>query len=702
MTDLKEIEGIGPAHAAALQGIGINSVEELLEKGAHTKDRENIAEQTGLTYAQILKWVNRADQMRITGIGSEYSDLLEFAGVDTVVELARRRADNLTAKMAERDQTTDQVRRLPTEAEVADWIAQAKQLPRKVWYEARSRRLRAEVENEVLVVPPIEGTAEEAEAPPVVIADATVGSAPPAAGAATAAGSTTPPGEEPTVIMPLSVAERLTPASPPAPVVPLTPEPPPASPVLPFAGAGAATVGAAAQGAAAASSEEKNAEPVVVPPSAAATPPDRPGPVTPAAVPAAADEEKGIPSWFWAIPLLLIPIGLFYFLWQGSKRQAADTSPVAVVTGAPAGTPAPGATPGAATALVVPADRKAEDVLMLCEKGAVDWLKESADAYNEREAGNVRILTASLGSREGRDQILYDKDQVKPALWVPADIYWTEKLTADAADEKIPAKSGATIEAGLPILKTYLVIAMREDRAQTFAKAAAGPYKGKTWALLGDIATKGWTAAGGDAAWGKLKLAQTDPTKSNSGMTALSLMYAEFRRANPTKDYNSAEFKTFMGNVQSAVATFPESTTDVVKAFVDKPGDYDAVIAYESDIIKAVEGGVKGIRVIYPSPTATIVMPAAVVRADWVNEDQTRFAEGFIKYLLQEDVQEKAVKYGYRPADAALMGVVTPAFEAPARRSVGMVAAPNVTGSETTSQIKEGLIFLWDGWKKAK
>ncbi|MEI6431811.1 MAG: DUF4332 domain-containing protein, partial [bacterium] len=133
-TDLLEIEGIGPEYKARLQAVGIGSVEELLEKGAHTAGREDIAEQSGLTYHQILEWVNRADLFRIKGVASEYSDLLEIAGVDTVVELAQRNPQNLTAKLAETDGKTDVVRRLPTEKEVTDWINQAKALPRAVWY----------------------------------------------------------------------------------------------------------------------------------------------------------------------------------------------------------------------------------------------------------------------------------------------------------------------------------------------------------------------------------------------------------------------------------------------------------------------------------------------------------------------------------------------------------------------------------------
>lgn len=88
MAKIVDIEGIGPVYAEKLQAIGIKTVEALLKAGATPKGREDIAEQTGIAKALILEWVNHADLYRIKGVGEEYSDLLEEAGVDTVVELA--------------------------------------------------------------------------------------------------------------------------------------------------------------------------------------------------------------------------------------------------------------------------------------------------------------------------------------------------------------------------------------------------------------------------------------------------------------------------------------------------------------------------------------------------------------------------------------------------------------------------------------
>ncbi len=131
MTNYKisEIEGIGPTYAEKLGAIGINNVNILLEKGASKKGRKEIAAATGLDHSLILKWVNMADLFRVKGIGSEYSELMEKAGVDTVKELRNRNAENLTAKMAEVNSHGNRlVRALPGKKRVEAWIEDAKTL----------------------------------------------------------------------------------------------------------------------------------------------------------------------------------------------------------------------------------------------------------------------------------------------------------------------------------------------------------------------------------------------------------------------------------------------------------------------------------------------------------------------------------------------------------------------------------------------
>ncbi len=132
MASILDIEGVGPAFAAKLKEAGVGTVEKLLEKGATPQGREALAAATGIDKGKILEWVNHADLFRIKGVGSEYSDLLEAAGVDSPAELAHRVPANLMQKLIEVNAAKKLVRKMPVESQVADWIAQAKKLPKLV------------------------------------------------------------------------------------------------------------------------------------------------------------------------------------------------------------------------------------------------------------------------------------------------------------------------------------------------------------------------------------------------------------------------------------------------------------------------------------------------------------------------------------------------------------------------------------------
>ncbi|MBZ9934942.1 DUF4332 domain-containing protein [Mesorhizobium sp. BR1-1-16] len=129
-----DIEGIGKTFAEKLGAAGIKSTDQLLEAGKDPKGRKALATTTGIDETKILGWTNKADLMRLKGVAEEFSDLLEASGVDTIKELKQRRADNLTAKMAEVNATRKLVRQLPSETQVADWIEQAKTLPAVMTY----------------------------------------------------------------------------------------------------------------------------------------------------------------------------------------------------------------------------------------------------------------------------------------------------------------------------------------------------------------------------------------------------------------------------------------------------------------------------------------------------------------------------------------------------------------------------------------
>jgi hypothetical protein len=130
--NIEEIEGISTAYGRKLGAAGVGTVETLLDKGGRRLSRGKLADDTGISEKLILEWVNRADLMRIKGVGSEYSDLLEAAGVDTCLELSHRVPANLRRKMEEINSARKLVRRMPTETEVTQWVEAAKSMPKVV------------------------------------------------------------------------------------------------------------------------------------------------------------------------------------------------------------------------------------------------------------------------------------------------------------------------------------------------------------------------------------------------------------------------------------------------------------------------------------------------------------------------------------------------------------------------------------------
>ena len=124
---VEKIEGIGPVYAQKLLAVGVKTTGDLLEQGKSRKGREELVEKTGISATLVLKWVNMADMMRISGVGEEYSELLEKAGVDTVKELRNRLPEHLHQAMLEANEIHKLVRRLPHLSEVEKWVKEAKE-----------------------------------------------------------------------------------------------------------------------------------------------------------------------------------------------------------------------------------------------------------------------------------------------------------------------------------------------------------------------------------------------------------------------------------------------------------------------------------------------------------------------------------------------------------------------------------------------
>jgi predicted flap endonuclease-1-like 5' DNA nuclease len=131
---IEDVEGIGPTYGEKLRNAGINDTDALLASCNTKKQRAELADKADISDTHILKWANMVDLYRITGVGSEFAELLEASGVDTVPELAQRNAANLAEKMIEVNDAKKLCRRTPTGSDVEKWVAEAKTLPRALEY----------------------------------------------------------------------------------------------------------------------------------------------------------------------------------------------------------------------------------------------------------------------------------------------------------------------------------------------------------------------------------------------------------------------------------------------------------------------------------------------------------------------------------------------------------------------------------------
>ena len=134
MPTLVGIEGIGPARAAKLNKAGVRGLNGLLKMGGTRKGRLELAKATGFDAKTILEWVNRADLFRVKGIGGQYSDLLEAAGVDTALELSKRKPEALLEAMTKANAKLNKVNQRPGLSNVKAWVKNAKTLKRVIEY----------------------------------------------------------------------------------------------------------------------------------------------------------------------------------------------------------------------------------------------------------------------------------------------------------------------------------------------------------------------------------------------------------------------------------------------------------------------------------------------------------------------------------------------------------------------------------------
>jgi len=125
---VKDIKGIGEIFAAKLAARKVTTTDELLLFGATADGRESLRATTGVHSRQILRWCNWADLMRIQGIGPQFTQLLEAAGVGSLKDLAGSRAENLKARIEDEIRLMRLSAAPPSLTEVRRWITEARMM----------------------------------------------------------------------------------------------------------------------------------------------------------------------------------------------------------------------------------------------------------------------------------------------------------------------------------------------------------------------------------------------------------------------------------------------------------------------------------------------------------------------------------------------------------------------------------------------
>lgn len=298
------------------------------------------------------------------------------------------------------------------------------------------------------------------------------------------------------------------------------------------------------------------------------------------------------------------------------------------------------------------------EISMLYSSEKQEWI-EAAAADFQKVHPEIKVTLKAKGSIDAAQAIVDGNE--KPTVFSPADSLVQNLLVSDWQTKyksDLFATSGD--DAPQPLVITPLVFVIWEDRADALLKAAGGAI---SWEAIHKAvkSNEGWPAVGGQSAWGFVKLGHTDPTRSNSGLQTLLLMTLDyFHKTNGLEvgDLLNPKYQAYIGEVEKGVPKFETSTgtfmTDMIRF---GPSKYDIAVVYENLAIAQLEnaqGRWGSLKVYYPATTLWSDHPAAVLKADWVTPAQKQAASTWLAYLRSRPLQEKALEYGFRPADPSV------------------------------------------------
>ncbi|WP_224248088.1 substrate-binding domain-containing protein [Hyalangium gracile] len=304
--------------------------------------------------------------------------------------------------------------------------------------------------------------------------------------------------------------------------------------------------------------------------------------------------------------------------------------------------------------------REVTEITFLYSTEKREWVEAAAASF-QQEHPTIKVSLVGRGSLDAAQGILDGRD--KPTVWSPADSAVLRMLESDWATEPLRgalfARDGE--DAPQPLVITPLVFVVWEDRANVLLKA--GEAQAVSWKTIHKAVAsdQGWPAIGGKADWGFVKLGHTDPTRSNSGLQAVLLATLEYynkRSGLTVGELLDPKYQEWIRQLEKGVQRFETSTGTFMADMVRfGPSKYDIAVVYESLAISQLANAQErwgNLRVYYPPVTLWSDHPAAVLQAPWVTEKQREAARRWLAYLRSRPVQEKALGFGFRPADPSV------------------------------------------------
>jgi ABC-type molybdate transport system substrate-binding protein len=304
-------------------------------------------------------------------------------------------------------------------------------------------------------------------------------------------------------------------------------------------------------------------------------------------------------------------------------------------------------------ALAVPAPPRTL-ITMLASTDTRAYMNEMAAAFGKQHP-ELEMQPTFAGSMEAATRIIEGKQN--PLLFAPADSSIIDLVKAEAADKHIDSPFEAAGEgAPQPLFSSALVLMAWEDRAKVLEQAGGGTV---SWKAVHKAVTKGWAALGGRPEWGAVKLDQSDPTQSFSGLLGLASMALEYKgdkRPLRPADLADKGRQSFIAAIEHAVPRFPRFTEAVMVEMLKLgPAQHDLAVMYESSVVGMLEGAARKwgkFRVYYPTPTLSSNHPIGLVHAAAMSPKERAGALAWIEFLRGPTAQARALAHGLRPIDA--------------------------------------------------